>query len=88
MVTAGITGGYLANLRLKEVHWQAGEDRPVPAPEVSVAGETALFVDPAEIPASSDVAKLGQALAILRDLYELMANTAAYTGLRWASWPP
>ena len=83
MVTAGITGGYLANLRLKEVHWQAGEDRPVPAPEVSVAGETALFVDPAEIPASSDVAKLGQALAILRDLYELMANTAAYTGLRW-----
>jgi len=28
-------------------------------------------------------AKLGQALAILRDLYELMANTAAYTGLRW-----
>ena len=83
MVTAGITGGYLANLRLKKVHWQAGEDRPVPAPEVSVAGETALFVDPAEIPASSDVAKLGQALAILRDLYELMANTAAYTGMRW-----
>lgn len=55
----------------------------MPAPEVSVAGETTLFVDPAEIPASSDVAKLGQALAILRDLYELMANTAAYTGMRW-----
>ena len=29
------------------------------------------------------MAKLGQALAALRDCYELMASFAAYTGLRW-----
>jgi hypothetical protein len=29
------------------------------------------------------VAKLGQALAVLRDLCELMVSFAAYTGLRW-----
>jgi Phage integrase family len=81
MVTAGITGGYLASPRLREVHWQAA-GRPVPELEVSVAGEAALYVDPSEIPASTDVAGLGQALATRRDLYELMAHTAAYTGLR------
>ena len=39
---------------------------------------------PAEIPADADVARLGQALAAGRrgDLGELMANTAAYSGLR------
>jgi integrase len=83
MVTAGLQGGYLASARLREVHWQAG-GRPVPAPQVSVAGEAALYVDPAEIPASTDVAKLGQALTAGRhgDRDELMAHTAAYTGLR------
>jgi len=83
MVTAGIKGGYLTNLRLREVHWQAG-DRPVPEPQASVSGESALWVDPAEIPAGSDVAKLGQALARGRrgELDELMANVAAYAGLR------
>jgi integrase len=56
----------------------------VPAVRVSVAGETAQYVDPAEIPAHADVAKLGQALAAGRwgDRDELMANVAAYTGLR------
>jgi len=84
LVTAGTAGGYLVNPRLKEVHWQAGQ-RPLPAPQVSVAGESPLFVDPAEIPAAADVARLGQALAAGRrgDLDELMANTAAYSGLRW-----
>ena len=83
MVTAGIAGGYLANPRLKEVHWQAG-DRAAPEPQVSVSGETVQFVDPGEIPAAADVAGLGRALAARRcgELYELMANTAAYTGLR------
>ena len=83
MVTAGITGGYLTNPRLREVHWQAG-NRPAPGPQVSMQGEAAQFVDPAEIPAAADVARLGQALAAGRrgDLHELMANTAAYTGLR------
>jgi integrase len=83
MVTAGITGGYLANPRLREVHWQAG-DRPAPGPQVSVQGESAQFVGPAEIPSHADVAKLGQALAQgpRGDLYELMASTAAYSGLR------
>ena len=83
MVTAGIRAGYLANPRLREVYWQAA-GRPAPGPQVSVQGESAQFVDPAEIPADADVARLGQALAAGRrgDLYELMANTAAYTGLR------
>jgi integrase len=83
MVTAGIKSGYLANPRLREVHWQAG-GRPVPEPEASVSGESALWVDPAEIPAAADVERLGQALAAGRhgDLHELMANLAAYSGLR------
>ena len=83
MVTAGIAAGYLTSPRLKEVHWQAGGG-PAPGPQVSIAGESAQFVDPAEIPAGHDVARLGQALARGRrgDLHELMAATAAYTGLR------
>jgi hypothetical protein len=60
MVTAGIKGGYLTSPRLREVHWQAG-DRPAPSPQVSVQGESAQFVDPGEIPADADVARLGQA---------------------------
>ena len=83
MVTAGIAAGYLVNPRLREVHWQAG-DRAAPGPLVSIAGESAQFVDPAEIPADAHVARLGRALARGRrgDLGELMANTAAYSGLR------
>ena len=86
LVGAGPEGGYLASPRLAKVHWQAG-DRPVPAPRVTVAGESALWVDPAEVPvdADADVAGLGQALAAGRhgDRDELMASTAAYSGLRW-----
>ena len=82
LVTAGIAGGYLANPRLKEVHWQAG-GRPAPAPAATIAGEAALYVDPADIPAAADVARLGQALAARAQVYELMACFAAYTGLRW-----
>jgi hypothetical protein len=44
------------------VHWQAG-DRPVPAQQVTVSGESALWVDPAEIPSGGDIGKLGRALA-------------------------
>jgi integrase len=57
----------------------------MPAPRVTVAGESALWVDPAEIPADDDVAGLGRALAAGRhgDRDELMAVTAAYSGLRW-----
>jgi integrase len=84
LVSAGLDGGYLASPRLAKVHWRAG-DRPVPAPAVSVAGESALWVDPAEIPSHDDVARLGRALGAgmrgSRD--ELMAHTAAYSGLRW-----
>jgi hypothetical protein len=80
LVTAGIDAGYLVNSRLAKVHWQAG-DRPLPAPAVSVAGESAQWVDPAEIPSDDDVSNLGVALGG-RD--ELMASTAAYSGLRWA----
>ena len=82
MVTAGITGGYLTNPRLRQVYWQAA-GRPAPGPQVSMQGEAAQFVDPSEIPAAADVARLGHALAAGRrgDLHELMANTAAYTGV-------
>jgi integrase len=65
------------------VHWQA-KGRAVAAPRTVPAGESVLFVDPGEIPAAEDVAKLGQAVAELRrGLYELMVHFAAYTGLRW-----
>jgi len=86
LVSAGLEGGYLANPRLAKVHWQAG-DRPLPAPRVSVAGESALWVDPAEIPADDDIVKLGRALAAGRhgDRDELMASTAAYSGPRSSS---
>ena len=84
LVSAGLDGGYLASPRLAKVHWQAG-DRPLPAPQVSTAGESALWVDPDEIPAGSDIGRLGTALAAGkhggRD--ELMAYTAAFSGLRW-----
>ena len=80
---AGIAGGYLASPRLKEVHWQARGRQAVP-PRAVLAGESLLFVDPGEIPAGEDVARLGQAVAALRQgLYELMVHFAAYTGLRW-----
>ena len=84
LVSAGLDGGYLANPRLAKVHWQAG-DRPLPAPRVSTAGESGLWVDPAEIPADSDIGKLGRALSAGRhgERDDLMANTAAYSGLRW-----
>jgi integrase len=84
LVTAGIDAGFLANPRLAKVHWQAG-DRLLPADAVSVAGESAQWVDPAEIPSNDDVGKLGQALAagVHGGRDELMANTAAYSGLRW-----
>ncbi len=80
LVGAGIEGGYLVDPRLAKVHWQAG-DRPLPAPQVTVAGESALWVDPAD----ADIARLAQALAAGRhgDQDELMAVTAAYSGLRW-----
>jgi len=84
LVGAGIEGGYLANPRLAKVHWQAG-DRPIPSPEVTVVGESRSWVNPAGIPSGDDIGKLGQALAAGRhgDRDELMANTAAYSGLRW-----
>jgi integrase len=85
LVSAGITGGYLTSPRLKLIRWQAG-DRPAPQPQTSTAGESALYVDQADIPAHADVARLGHALAALGELgdcYELMAYFAAYTGLRW-----
>jgi integrase len=84
LVSAGIEGGYLTNPRLAKVHWQAA-GRPLPAVKVATAGESLLWVDPAEIPDAADVDKLGRALAEgpLGELTELMATTAAYSGLRW-----
>ncbi len=84
LVTTGVDAGYLVNSRLAKVHWQAG-DRALPEVAVSVEGESAQWVDPSEIPSSDDVAGLGKALAAVRhgERDELMANTAAYSGLRW-----
>jgi integrase len=84
MVGAGLKGGYLVNPMLAGVHWQTG-DRPLPAPKVTVAGESALLVDLSEIPSSDDIGALGQALAARThgDRDELMASLAAYSGLRW-----
>jgi integrase len=84
MVGAGIKGGYLVNPMLAGVHWQAG-DRLLPAPKVTVAGESALLVDPSEIPSSDNVGALGRVLAARHqgERDELMANLAAYSGLRW-----
>jgi integrase len=82
MVTAGVDGGYLTNPRLKNVRWQPGS-RPLPPVRTSTAGESALYVDEADIPAHADVTALAEALAYLDADYELMAYTAAYTGLRW-----
>ena len=84
LVAAGIEGGYLTSPRLAMVHWKAG-DRTLPAQRVTVSGESALWVDPAEIPSGSDIGKLGRALAAGRhgERDELMASTAAYSGLRW-----
>jgi hypothetical protein len=59
MVGAGIKGGYLVNPMLAGVHWQA-RDRPLPAPKVTVAGESALLVDSSEIPSTVDVGNLGR----------------------------
>jgi hypothetical protein len=84
LVTAGIEGGYLASARLARVHWQAA-GRTMPVTTTAVAGESPLWVDPAEIPADPDISALGAALAAGPGghLDELMANTAAYAGLRW-----
>jgi integrase len=84
LVTAGITGGYLVSPRLREVHWQAA-GRDLPAPRASAAGESPLLVAAAEIPSAADVTRLGQALAAGRHGHrdELMAQAAAYSGLRW-----
>ena len=82
LVNAGIAGGYLASSRLKDVHWQAN-GRGVREPRSHIAGESVRYVDPDEIPAAGDVARLGQAIGPHRWLCELMVNFAAYTGLRW-----
>jgi integrase len=84
MVGAGLKGSYLVNPMLAGVHWQAG-DRSLPAPKVTVAGESALLVDPSEIPSSDDIGALGRALAARPqgEQDELMASLAAYSGLRW-----
>jgi integrase len=84
LVSAGIEGGYLTNPRLAKVHWQAA-GRPLPPVGETVAGESVLWVDPAEIPDNDDIGRLGRALAhgCHGDRDELMANTAAYSGLRW-----
>jgi hypothetical protein len=91
LVTAGIADGFLVSPRLKDVYWRPG-DRPLPAPKVTVARESPLWVDPAEIPAADDVARLGKALTagFNGERPELMAKTAAYSGLRWGemSGPP
>ena len=84
LVRAGVDGGYLANSRLAKVHWQAG-DRALPAARGQRGGGVRLVGRPGEIPSADDVIKFGQALAkgVHGERDELMASTAAYSGLRW-----
>ena len=84
ITSAGHVAPVLVNPRMAKVHWQAAGRQLPPAP-VSMAGESALWVDTAEIPADDDIGKLGRALAAGQheDRNELMASTAAYSGLRW-----
>jgi hypothetical protein len=87
MISALVTGAWRAGT-WPMPGWRRCTGRPgaaLPPPRVSVAGESVFWVDPAEVPADADVAALGQALAAGRhgDRDELMAVTAAYTGLRW-----
>ena len=58
--------------------------RALPAPRVTTAGESSLWVDPSDIAAAGDVERLGKTLAAGRhgDRDELMAYVAAYSGLR------
>jgi hypothetical protein len=78
MVSVGLKGGYLVKPMLAEVHWQAS-DRPVPAPEVGVAGNPRCWSTPRRSPYGDDVATLGNALSARRrgERDELMANLAA-----------
>jgi hypothetical protein len=89
MVAAGIAAGYLTSPRLAEVHWQPA-GRPAPAPQVTLQGESAQFVGPAQVPSAADVARLGAALAAGRrgDLHELMACTRPTPGCGRASCSP
>jgi hypothetical protein len=75
LVTAGIDAGYLTNPRLRNTRWQPG-DRPPPQPRTTTAGESALYVDQADIPAHTDVTALASALAYLHPDYEFMAYAA------------
>ena len=82
MVTAGIKGGYLANPRLREVHWQAAglcPSRSPARPGSRRCGSTRPRSPPPRISASSarrwPPGRRGE-------LDELMANVAAYAGLR------
>jgi hypothetical protein len=50
LVTAGADAGYLVNSRLAKVHWQAVA-RALPAPAVTVAGESGQWVDPQRLAA-------------------------------------
>ena len=59
MVTAGIKGGYLANPRLREVHWQAGTGR-CPSRGQRRRGIGAVG-RPRRDPGRRDIGKLGQA---------------------------
>ncbi|WP_194923279.1 hypothetical protein [Catenulispora pinisilvae] len=84
MVKAGIKAGCLTNPRLTVVHRQPGE-RSVPEPAVSVAGQSSMFVNVAEIPGHESVAALGTSMLCKRLApwwYELMPYVASYSGLR------
>jgi hypothetical protein len=78
MVSAGFDAGYVANPRLAKVHWQA-DDRELPAPQVSVAGESMLWVDPAEVrPTTTSPGSAGRSVP---------GGTASETN-SWPTLPP
>jgi hypothetical protein len=83
LVGAGLEGGYLANPRLARVHWQAG-DRPLPRPgSASLATQRCGSTLPRFSPTRTSPSSAERCTGRHGERDELMAVTAAYSGLRW-----
>ena len=83
MVTAGIAAGYLTSPRLREVHWQpAGRARPRPAGHPARGIRAVRRPRPDPVRRRRRPARPALAAGRRGDLHELMAYTAAYSGLR------
>ena len=83
LVSAGLEGGYRANPWLARVHWQAG-DRPLPRPgSASLATQRCGSTLPRFSPTRTSPSSAERCTGRHGERDELMAVTAAYSGLRW-----